>query len=162
MNTRLAVSFCTFGRFVRRYRIRRLCERCAGLKAKIDYWDSLGAVTDGGLPSWRCQTLGEWREDLASLLVRKTWLEGGEVGQSCTPNESCTPNAGVKRPPASAAEPACSTFDYRGEFEKLHVAAAQAAAAGFQSMAANGVLESAVKLYTDILQNASGKADHEA
>ena len=39
------------------------------------------------------------------------------------------------------------SFDYRGEFERLLAVVEQAVAAGFQSAAANGVLESAVKLY---------------
>ena len=61
---------------------------------------------------------------------------------------------------ASRPECGCSAFDYRGEFERLRVAAEQAAAAWFQSVAANGVLESAVKLYADILPNTGidGKA----
>ena len=87
MIARLAAGFRTLGRLVRSCRVNRLCERCAGLKAKIDYWDRLGAVDDGGLSPWRCQQIGQWREQLAALLVRKARLEGAETGHSCTPND---------------------------------------------------------------------------
>jgi hypothetical protein len=46
-------------------------------------------------------------------------------------------------------------FDYRGELERLCGAVEQAAAAQFESRAANGVLESAVKRYAEMLPNAS-------
>jgi hypothetical protein len=50
----------------------------------------------------------------------------------------------------------CMTFDYRSEFERLRAAAEQAAAAGFQSEAANGVLDCALRFYAGVLPD-SGK-----
>lgn len=92
----MSTGFSTLGRVVRRWRINRLCERCAGLKAKIEYWDGLRAVNRGGLPPSLCERIGEWRERMAELVTRKTRLEGAEIGRSCTP--ASTPSASSGSP----------------------------------------------------------------
>ena len=66
------------------WRINRLCEKCAGLKAKIDFWESLKSVDTGGLPGWRCEQIGEWREQLSAMLLRKARLEGADM-KCCGP-----------------------------------------------------------------------------
>ena len=59
-----------------------------------------------------------------------------------------------------------TAFDYRGEFERLRSAVEQAVESHFESRAANGVLESAVNLYSEILPNVNtgqkqGRQNHE-
>jgi hypothetical protein len=82
-----------------------------------------------------------WDKDTCRFM----WLTGPGMHQM--------PNAQAQRPEGYADAP-CSAFDYRSEFERLLGAVEQAVAARFESHAANGVLQNAVRHYDSVLPNA--------
>jgi hypothetical protein len=116
---------------------RELSEVRACLMQLVEAWDE---ETEESVENQSCafQAPPDWE-----TLIQ--WREAAGYDTANAPVSGGTPSAPV----------ACSTFDYRGEFERLRVAIEQASAAGFRSAAANGVLDSAVKLYADILPNSS-------
>lgn len=107
----ILTAFRAIVRIGRGYRIQRLVEQCAGLNAKINYWSTLSRVDGGGLSSYFCDKIGQWREQLAVLESRKAYLES-MVARTVMPAagvtelcEGCECKGGVGARPTTPSPP---------------------------------------------------------